>query len=189
MNISEIEKLLDKYYEGLTTLSEEKYLKEFFLSEAVPPHLQIHSLHFKYFANASTEEINDPFFEEKFHGKVNESQILHVRSNRNLFYYVSGIAAGILLLIGLFFTFRNDVVKRSETDAPGSNPQIVFQQTQDILMFVSMNFNKGIDEMHNLGQFDKAIQKVQMISKFYQYQNLIINPDPIEKKSTNPEKQ
>ena len=189
MNISEIEKLLDKYYDGLTSLSEEQELKEFFLHEPVPPHLQIHLAHFQYFSTASGEKMHDPLFEGKFNSKVDEIPDLHLRSNRNRFYSIMSIAAGILLLMGLFFTFRNDVVKRSGVEVSGSEQEAVFQQTQDILMLVSVNFNKGMDKMHYLGQFDEAIQKMQMISKFYQYQNLIINPDPAAKRSINTKKQ
>ncbi|GAB3997900.1 hypothetical protein GCM10028807_44140 [Spirosoma daeguense] len=51
----DIEKLLEKYYDGETTLAEEKELRAFFQQETVPAHLQSHAAQFRYFANARSE--------------------------------------------------------------------------------------------------------------------------------------
>ena len=190
MNTSEIEKLLEKFYESKTSLEEEFQLKQFFLSGSVPPHLAIHAGQFQYYDENLKEEITDPFFEEKFLNKITTTPVMYLKPNRNRFFYISGIAAGILLLMGLFLTFREDVFTKQRKENLVSNPELIFNQTRSILMMVSLNFNKGIDEMHYLGQFDKAIQKMQYlgqfdkanqnirkISKFYQYQTLIINQD------------
>lgn len=48
----DIEKLLEKYYEGETSLQEEKQLRQFFQQENIPAHLQSHAAQFGYFANA-----------------------------------------------------------------------------------------------------------------------------------------
>ena len=40
MNIKEIEDLLEKYYEGETSLSDERSLKAFFMQMDVPDHLK-----------------------------------------------------------------------------------------------------------------------------------------------------
>ncbi|WP_461043309.1 HEAT repeat domain-containing protein [Spirosoma harenae] len=47
----DIEKLLEKYYEGQTTLQEEKLLRQFFQQESIPPHLQSHAEPFRFFVN------------------------------------------------------------------------------------------------------------------------------------------
>ena len=51
----DIEKLLEKYYEGETSLAEEKQLRNFFQQEAIPTHLQHHAGQFRYFANARNQ--------------------------------------------------------------------------------------------------------------------------------------
>lgn len=50
-----IEQLLEKYYEGETTLAEEKQLRAFFQQETIPAHLQSHAAQFRYFADARQE--------------------------------------------------------------------------------------------------------------------------------------
>lgn len=51
----DIEKLLEKYYEGETSLAEEKHLRNFFQQEVIPAHLQQHAEQFRYFANVRNQ--------------------------------------------------------------------------------------------------------------------------------------
>lgn len=52
----DIEKLLEKYYDGETSLEEERALKQFFQSGDVPEHLQSHAAQFGYFARVRKEQ-------------------------------------------------------------------------------------------------------------------------------------
>ena len=183
MNIKEIEELLEKYYEGETSLEEERTLKDFFLSENVPMELAVHKSQFLYFAESSGDEISDQEFEERVFTEKMEIPVVPLHSRRNRFYFITGIAATILLLIGLVFTFNEDKFKRQEGNVSTADPELVFTQTHDILALVSVNFNKGMDKMQYLGKLDQAMQKMQMLSKYYQYQSIIINPDQFENRS------
>ncbi|WP_420150845.1 HEAT repeat domain-containing protein [Spirosoma sp.] len=51
----DIEKLLGKYYEGETSLAEEKQLRNFFQQAEIPTHLQHHAEQFRYFANVRNQ--------------------------------------------------------------------------------------------------------------------------------------
>ncbi|MBD2753626.1 HEAT repeat domain-containing protein [Spirosoma validum] len=51
----DIDKLLEKYYEGETSLAEEKQLRNFFQQDDIPAHLQQHAEQFRYFANARNQ--------------------------------------------------------------------------------------------------------------------------------------
>jgi hypothetical protein len=179
MNIKEIEELLGKYYDGETSLAEERILKDFFLSGDVPVELAVYKSQFLYFAEASGDEINDQKPEKEVFAERTETPVVPIHARRNRLYYISGIAATGLLLIGLIFTFHDDIVNRPKLNVSTTDPKLVFSQTRDILALVSVNFNKGMDKMQYLGQFDKGMQKMQMLSKFYQYETLIINPDPV----------
>ena len=183
MNIKEIEELLEKYYEGATSLAEERTLKDFFLSENVPMELAVHKSQFLYFAEASADEISDKEFEERVFTEIMEIPVVPLHSSRNRFYYITGIAATILLLIGLVFTFNDDMSKRQKGNVSTTDPELVYTQTRDILALVSVNLNKGMDKMQYLGKLDQAMQKMQILSKYYQYQSIIINPDQFENRS------
>jgi hypothetical protein len=51
----DIDKLLERYYGGETSLEEEKQLRQFFQQETIPSHLEIHAEPFRYFANARNQ--------------------------------------------------------------------------------------------------------------------------------------
>lgn len=57
----DIDDLLTRYYEGETTLAEEKQLREFFRQETIPAYLQAHAAQFRYFAEARQQQPSAPF--------------------------------------------------------------------------------------------------------------------------------
>ncbi|MDF9830084.1 hypothetical protein [Parabacteroides sp. PF5-6] len=83
-----IEDLLDKYFEGETSAAEEQELRQFFASDAVPEHLRIHQPLFAYFAE-----------------EIRKEEATTVRrqmpQRRRVLLWVSGVAAAVLLLLGI----------------------------------------------------------------------------------------
>ena len=51
-----IDELLERYYEGETTLAEEKQLRGFFQQETIPDHLKTHAAQFQHFATVRQQE-------------------------------------------------------------------------------------------------------------------------------------
>lgn len=175
MNFKEIEDLLEKYFDGKTTLAEEKQLREYFNTEEIPPHLAVHADLFRYFAIAGKEEITDPEFEEKFLSSISETPVIPLYSRKKRLAYIMGIAAGVLLLVGLFFTFREEIFRKSASDTY-SDPALAYAEARKALLMVSVNLNTGLDRMQHLSNFEKGIVQMQKFSQFNKYQPLIINP-------------
>ncbi len=173
MNTREIEILLDKYFEGETSLDEERRLKTFFSSKDVPEHLLKHRQIFSYFNESGTETMK------------NFTPVISLDPKPSRFYYISGIAASILLLIGLFFTFRHDVFNK-KMNTPDTQQEMAFNQAREALLMVSVGLNTGLDQMQRLEVFNNAIENAQKLNKFYQCQTLIINPDEKPNQSKKP---
>lgn len=57
----DIETLLERYYEGETSLEEEKVLRQFFHQETIPPYLQGHAAQFRYFSEARQQQPSATF--------------------------------------------------------------------------------------------------------------------------------
>jgi len=181
MNIKEIEILLEKYFGGESSLKEEKILQEFFCSGEVPEHLKQHRQLFGFFRDTRGEILANPAFEQKLEEKLcmqkEETPVISLQPRRARFLYVTGIAAGVLLLVGLFFTFQKEVFNKPESQTAVTGTALAYAQAQQALMLVSENFNKGMDKVQYLSEFNKGIEKMQMLSNFYTYQTQIINPD------------
>lgn len=173
MNTREIEILLDKYFEGETSLDEERRLKAFFSSKDVPEHLLKHRQIFSYFNESGTETMK------------NFAPAIKLDLKPSRFYYISGIAAGILLLIGLFFTFQHDVFNKKMNNA-NQHQEMAFNQAREALLMVSVGLNTGLDQVQRLEVFNKAIENAQKLNKFYQCQTIIINPDEQTNQSKKP---
>jgi hypothetical protein len=92
----EIEKLLEKYYEGETTLQEEKYIKEFFSKAGVPAHLQHHQAEFGYYRHTAGETPSKNLSDAVL-GKIE-------KKGRIIRFRTMGIriAAGVALVLGSF---------------------------------------------------------------------------------------
>jgi hypothetical protein len=168
MNTRDIKILLDRYYEGETTLEEEKILRDFFNGDEVPVDLAEHKPLFVWTSEERTSET-----EMTIHLPEEEGKVISLFRKRPALYWITGIAATFLLLAGYFSLLqpdRNNRLKQEEN-------RMAYEQTKDALMLLSANLNTGLDQVQKLGTFQKGIQQMQNFSTFYKYQTLIINPD------------
>jgi hypothetical protein len=83
-----IDDLLNRYFEGETTSEEEKQLRAYFASGKAPQRLARYQPMFAY-------------FDEEIRKEQEQEQIKTPLNRRKLIYWISGIAAGVLLLIGI----------------------------------------------------------------------------------------
>lgn len=83
-----IDELINKYFEGETSAAEEQEIRMFFAKENVPQHLLLYKPMFAY-------------FEEEIARKEVKVVTTNRFKRRKIFYMVSGIAAAMLLLLGI----------------------------------------------------------------------------------------
>ncbi|PKV51839.1 hypothetical protein ATE84_3939 [Aquimarina sp. MAR_2010_214] len=144
MELSNIEKLLEKYFEGETTISEEKELKVYFTRETVPSHLERYKGLFQYFSEEST---------------ITATKDLKLNStSRKSRYTWMGIAASIALIAGIFLT--NIPPNPDETLGTYEDPEIALQETKKILNMVSQLMNEGKQELVYLNEFENTTEKL-----------------------------
>ncbi len=93
-----VEELIDKYFEGETTCEEEKQLRHFFTQGIVPEHLQVYRPLFGFL------EIENHLY----HGSPTPDLTTHTMTvtkdrsmRRRVLYILSGVAAGLILLLGI----------------------------------------------------------------------------------------
>lgn len=190
MTTKEIEDLLARYFNGETSIEEEKLLRDAFITGTVPPHLAAYQEWFAALSESHKDELSDPAFEESFLKAIDESKVIPMHTGRRLIYFAS-LAAGVLLLFGLFFTAYKNVFTNNPKNTI-TNPDLAYAETQKALFLLCGNFktglnqvekfgtfDKGMDQIQNLREFDRGIQQVQKFSDFNKFQELIINPDAI----------
>ena len=60
MELGNIEKILEKYFEATATVGEERTLREYFSQDEVAPHLEQYKPMFNYFSMAKEEKYTKP---------------------------------------------------------------------------------------------------------------------------------
>lgn len=144
MELTEIEKLLVKYEDGNTTLAEEQVLRDYFNNEEVPPHLYEYQAMFTYSVKARSNTFNKEVPYKK-------------RKKRFAFM---GIAASIVIAIGLFVALNNPVVEMEQHQLGTiEDPQEAYLKAKETLLLVSEALNFGKEELTYVEEFDKAKNK------------------------------
>jgi len=159
MELTDIEKLLEKYWKGETSVDEEHRLQNYFSQEQVPRHLKAVAPLFQKFAmDRNTQTLEDDFDDMLL------SQLEKPKKSISLNTWL-GIAAAFLLL---FFSaiLVNEVLPVQ--DAPQANttqsaekdtyedPRLAYEQTKEALLLISTMMNKGTQQVEKLEKFHEA---------------------------------
>lgn len=139
MELDNIERLLEKYFEASTTVAEEEALKVYFSQEKVAPHLEQYAPLFQYFSNAKKERF---------------TKQVPLKPRRSYYKWIS-VAAVAVLAFGIYFgpdRYR-DYQEQKEAE-------YAYQETRKALNLLAENFGRGTEKMAYLNQFEKTKQKI-----------------------------
>lgn len=134
MELDNIEKLIEKYFEATTSVAEEEALRAYFSQESVAPHLEQYAPMFQYFSSAKRERF---------------TKQVPLKPRKRLYGWISA-AAAVAICVGVYF---------NQPD-PGSDPMKGFTQeeiasAQAALALLGDNFNKGAQQISHLEEFEK----------------------------------
>jgi hypothetical protein len=164
MNLQKIEQLIEKYERVETSMEEEKILKDFFLTGDVPLHLRSYKTLFSYFKSSQNEPLPSLDFDEKVLAAMDAGKVVPILSiNRKRVYLISSIAAGVLILFGLYFRYGMSGTFTKETY---NDPVLAYAETKKILMNVSANLNSGVNEMKSIKEFNNGLSELEKVSAF-----------------------
>ncbi len=166
MNLQEIDKLILKYEKGETSLEEESLLRDFFSGEGIPVHLKSYREMFGFFDDEAGRTVSADF-DANFLNEIENGKVIPITKNRGkMTYSLIGIAATIVILIGLFFQFGNNNNNQSLINDTYDDPQIAYMQARKALMAVSANLNEGVGKLSNVSEFNDGLSNLNEISTF-----------------------
>jgi len=156
MVLDNIEKLLEKYDNGETTLQEEQQLKHYFTQETVAPHLEAYKSMFQYFVITQEEQFTKDI-------------PLKPKEKYTLYKWIS-VAAVAVLMFGIYTQVNSPV-------QPTEDQLLAYNQTMDALNLVSSQFKKGNENINALGlmssSFNKGTENIAYINQFSNTTNKI----------------
>jgi len=166
MNLQKIEKLINKYEQGNTSLEEENLLVDFFRNEEVPYQLRSYKDLFYFMESSKKEELDDADFDDKVMAAISDIKpVSKYPSKRIKLYSALAVAASIVILIGLYFQFGYQMNNMQDTY---DDPLLAYAETKKILLKVSGNLNSGVDELKNVSEFNNGFNELNKISTFDQ---------------------
>jgi hypothetical protein len=179
MNLHEIEELLEKYFGGETSLSEEKQLRDFFASGNVPDRWKELEKYFSFISEEMSQRLSDPAFDEKIMAEISDdklSPLLDLR--RPWIYWISGIAASILILVAVFVKFDPFSKRIGDTY---SDPQVAYTEAKKILLYVSTQFNKGTKNLEPVTTLETGLNELKPVSAYGKVSDEVKRLDEVEK--------
>jgi len=123
MELTNIEKLVEKYENAETSLQEEQELKAYFQKDDVPVHLLEYKALFNYFDQSSKESY---------------TKSIQLKPRRSNWKWLS-IAATVALLVSIYTINSPGTISESERQ----EAQLAYQETQKAFQLISQNLNKG----------------------------------------------
>jgi len=172
---SELEKLLEKYDNGETSLSEEKQIRAYFSKNEVPPHLESYKLMFQYFNVTKQDTYTKDVSVEKLGFNKKPSRI----------YQWISIAAVAILMLGIFIpNLMGDEPARTLADLTPTERE-TYEHTKEALSMLSNNFNDAASSVGTLGlmgsNFEKGTEKVMYVKEFSNTTNKLIKTKQVNK--------
>lgn len=184
-----IDELLNKYFQALSALDEEKQLKEYFSSDAVKPeHLKYKSL-FGFFEKEKTEKL-EPTIKDKL-VKSSDSNTSKT-TFRILLSLASGIAAAILLFVILQLpkhkAIESYIVINGQKTA---NAQLAYQYAEDKIDDLAVLLGKSVAPINqtedvlqgSLQPISQTETAIEIISNYENDISAIINSSTLKNNS------
>ncbi|NMH26110.1 hypothetical protein [Flavobacterium solisilvae] len=147
MALDRIEILIEKYFEGETSIAEEKELKAYFSSSDVAQHLEQYKPVFGYFSQAKQEQF---------------TALIPLKSRRKQkrLAWLS-VAASVVVMLGIgFFAYQNTSEPTQENLGVIDDPEIAFRETQKALALISKHVNTGIESVNYLSEYQQSKNKI-----------------------------
>ncbi len=149
----DIKRLIDRYYDGMTTEEEEKTLRTYFSGSDIDASLKEDGIFFT--ALQSSEAPLPAEMEERLSRQISQWNSLEVNTRRTVRHinlrWVIGIAAGLLLLFAAgTIVYQNDHNSPLTEQDTYINTKDAYAETSRALMKFSKSLNKGIDATENI---------------------------------------
>lgn len=167
MDIKHIEQLLESFYDGITSVEEEKVLFGFFTGNGVPDYMEKErKLFLKLYQTEKTSIPENLEFrlnslidtlESANSGdeKRNKISVSH-------WQWIGGIAASIILFASAGLLLHKNFDKKSDfvMQDTYTNPEEAYRETQKAMLLVSNKLNKGLEQMETVQDNVEKVNRV-----------------------------
>ena len=153
-----IEELLERYYNAQTSEAEEQRLREYFIHEETPPHLQKEKEMFLQLQAAKVPEGLEERLSKQIDQWAIQERFIPKSPPRRTLQWIGSIAASLLILFSIGWYFHAPQ-PRKDTCA---TPEEAYVHTEKALMMFAQALNKGMKQMEVIQEStDKVERNIQ----------------------------
>jgi hypothetical protein len=157
MKTMEVKHLLQRYFEGETTVQEERELEAYFNSGDVADELKEYSGFFSGISELA-EVAGEDTIEEDVMEFITMNDPAEKPKRRWLWQSVSGIAASVIIVVGSFLFFQKQEEHFTDTF---DDPEVAYAYAEQTLSFVSAKYNQGLAALSNFDKLQTAAEPLQ----------------------------
>lgn len=165
MDINRIRQLLESYFEGATTLDEERTLRDYFTGDQqIEDDLIPYRAQFTLLNKASLPPDKSDVLEAKIMNRILNMEAGGAVKTRKMplrrVLMAASMAAAVGLSALLFNHFHN-----SESKDTYADPQLAYQETQKALIYISQKMNQGLEPLNNVSKINTGANQLRNIGK------------------------
>jgi hypothetical protein len=146
MELNKIELLIEKYFQGETSIAEENELRTYFSSLNVAQHLEQYKPLFGYLSLAA---------DQNFAPEI--SLLPKSRDKKHNVAWLS-IAASVVVLMGIgtYVYYNYEDANGKQDLGTYDDPEVAFKQTQKALALLSNHVNVGIESVKYIEEYQES---------------------------------
>jgi len=157
--------LIEKYFEGETSLEEEAMLRDYFNNGQVEEELSAYQPLFQYIANEQEQALSDDFEEQLFQRlEATSPKIVQMRLWPRQVMRIAAVAA--VLLVAMIFLQKTNTTQAQQAAVDWSKYEITdeqqaYDETVKALKLLSTKLNKGTKKA------EQEMEKMEKVGKYF----------------------
>lgn len=169
MELNQIKQLLEKYYDGQTSLDEERLLKDYFRYRPVPAELETDKELFLHLSSEPRVHLDNTALEQKLEAWIDQQKPKGKKVRMTSWrFQMAGVAAMLAIVVTCYFTlFRPNNTNSNPTVAVKDtykNPEVAYAEAKRTLLYISQQLNKGTQPLSNVEKLNTGIDKLSSVT-------------------------
>lgn len=166
-DLKHIEQLLEKYYNGETSLEEERKLRWYFQTRDVPERLKPDKTMHAYFQQIKQEELS-PEFTLKLSKLIDKQHRTHINTaSRTILLWAGSAAAVLIILLTVWLGYKDPFsLQASHFQDTYNDPELAYLESKKVLLMVSEKMNEGTRNLQALDKLNEGVQNLTPVFSF-----------------------
>ncbi len=160
MELKEVKRLLEKFFDGQTTVEEENKLAGYFADGDVPEELTVYAQFFS--AKEELLKSQDSEFKEEVMAYVIEKYHRKKSQPRWLLRTVSAVAASVIIA---FVLVNYNANNKYEWEDTYDDPEIAYAEATKTMRYIAGKYQKGLATLEPISKIRESLSSMETASR------------------------